>query len=508
MAREILERLGFSGFLLTSSMAGPLPAPDLAEFPPLGDKDSASNPVKGVKKPSWVAMAQSGSVLTEHVLQYGSEEGKNFVEVPDGVIENMVPLWEDLIEGKFMDTAPHVAKIHAIVNKIWPLGNQSIRIEVFEVDSTTVKFRIKDANIRARTLRRGMWNIANIPMVVSKWSPEEEEEVVEITTIPMWVVLKHVPRQMFSWKGLGFIASAVGKPTRLHPDTILCKSFEEAKVFIEVDVTKELPKSHHFRSKLGVEADVTFVYHWLPPKCNICTKWGHSGKTCGSKKIRLLKKTDGAMETVGEESNQEKPITEMTEASSVLAIVPEGDEETNSVGEAILTETVATSDVEKTVEVVGEKGDGGSKQKEVGKEREEVAEAQLNKLTDTDKGNWSNVSPTKQGRSTLKATKEDSITSSPSGFAVLENEQEESGTVSHTEEDSEEGGILEDQSRGDAEKHNNIEKSKQEIGDGQNARRVSTRHLKSTTRTASEVKSQSTSNLASTAGRKRTTKNL
>lgn len=47
-----------------------------------------------------------------------------------------------------------MAKIHAIVNKIWPLGNHLIRIEVFEVDSTTVKFRIKDANTCARILRR------------------------------------------------------------------------------------------------------------------------------------------------------------------------------------------------------------------------------------------------------------------------------------------------------------------------------------------------------------------
>lgn len=76
------------------------------------------------RKGDWVAMAQMGSVLKEHVLSYGSEEGKKFVEVPDEVFQNIVPLWDDLIEGKFLDTAPHVAKIHAIVNRIWPLGNQ------------------------------------------------------------------------------------------------------------------------------------------------------------------------------------------------------------------------------------------------------------------------------------------------------------------------------------------------------------------------------------------------
>lgn len=187
------------GFIITQPLAGPMAAPDLTEFPPLEGSVKESNEIQEVKKPSWVGVAQSSSTLLAHVLTYGSEEGKDFVEVSDGVIQDAVPLWNDLVEGKFMDTAPHVAKIHAIVNKIWPLGNQAIRFEVFEVDKTTVKFWIKDANTRARILRRGMWNIANIPMIVSKWSPEEEEEEeVEIKTIPMWVTIKNVPRRMFS----------------------------------------------------------------------------------------------------------------------------------------------------------------------------------------------------------------------------------------------------------------------------------------------------------------------
>lgn len=158
------------------------------------------------------------------------------------MIANFVPLWNDLLEGRFLEKTPHVARIHYIVNKIWPLGDKSIKMDVFEVFETTVKLRIKNADTRKRVLRRGMWKIANIPMVLSKWALEEEEaEFEEITTIPMWIIMKNVPHRMFSWKGLGFIASAVGKPKRLHPDTLLCNSFEETKVFVEANMTKELP---------------------------------------------------------------------------------------------------------------------------------------------------------------------------------------------------------------------------------------------------------------------------
>lgn len=95
------------------------------------------------------------------------------------MIEKSAPPWDDLLEGRFLDKAPHVARIHFIVNKIWPLGDKSIKIDVNVVNDRTMKFRIKDEATRKRVLKRGMWNIANIPLVLSKWSPEEEEEEPE-----------------------------------------------------------------------------------------------------------------------------------------------------------------------------------------------------------------------------------------------------------------------------------------------------------------------------------------
>lgn len=85
------------------------------------------------------------------------------------VVKDSVPLWEDFLTGKFLDAAPHVAKVHVIVNKIWTLGDKSIRIDAFPVKETTIKFRIRDSSVRARILRRGMWNIADIQILVSEW---------------------------------------------------------------------------------------------------------------------------------------------------------------------------------------------------------------------------------------------------------------------------------------------------------------------------------------------------
>lgn len=74
-----------------------------------------------------------------------------------------------------MNFKRHVAKIHVIVNKIWSLGDKSVKVDIFVVNDKMVKFRIRDSSTRSRVLRRGMWNIANIPMIVSKWSPIIED---------------------------------------------------------------------------------------------------------------------------------------------------------------------------------------------------------------------------------------------------------------------------------------------------------------------------------------------
>lgn len=68
-------------------------------------------------------------------------------------------------------------------------------------------------------------------MMVSKWTPIVEEAQPEIKIMPLWVTIKNVPNSMFSWKGLSFLASAVGELKRLHPKMETCKIFDEAKVF-------------------------------------------------------------------------------------------------------------------------------------------------------------------------------------------------------------------------------------------------------------------------------------
>lgn len=208
-----------------------------------------------------------------------------------------------------MDQAPHVAKVHMVLNKIWKYGDLAAKVEVYEVNETMMRFKVLNPKAREKIIRRGMWNIVGIPMIVSKWTPRSEEEKQEEDMIPMWINLTKVPLHMFSWEGLSLLASPVGFPVKLYPETLACTSFEVVKIFVKVDVTKVLPKEMSFTSR-GEEFTVEFDYPWLLSKCKHCDKWGHSEKVCAMGKKGKEKETapdlkDDNVRKDGEEHKEE-----------------------------------------------------------------------------------------------------------------------------------------------------------------------------------------------------------
>lgn len=107
---------------------------------------------------------------------------------------------------------------------------------------------------------------------------------------------------MYSWEGLSFITSAAGIPDHLHPETVACTNFDIAKVFVKVDLTKELPKKINYTIQ-GKEVEVYFNYPWLPPKCTTCGKWGHYATFCKVEQKEEVKKSEEA----GNENKEEVP---------------------------------------------------------------------------------------------------------------------------------------------------------------------------------------------------------
>lgn len=280
-------------------------------------------------------------ILTRQEFVVSEVNGEQRVVVPKEVFAGAKPLWEDFLIGKFLNaSAPHVGKIYMIVNKIWRLGDKSSLIDVFAVNDSTVKFRIRNEAMRARILNRGMWNIMSLPMMLSKWTPFAEEAQPAMKSIPLWVTLKNIPPSMFTDKGIEFLASAVGKPKKLHPKTEACVSFEEAQILVEADLTKKLPTEYHLTGEEEGELDVVveYLYPWLPPRCSNCKKWGHGNDTCLAE-VGGETRISSQCSSLGKRKDVE---TEKVDKSIISATVAEENENTTPTidGQIADTDTV------------------------------------------------------------------------------------------------------------------------------------------------------------------------
>lgn len=339
---------------------------------------------------SWVNVAQEQRSLKKYEVEITKTDGVDSVLVPDEVFHDPSPLWEDFLIGKFLEKAPHVGKVHAIVNKIW-VTDKSKMVEVYVLNATTMKFRIINPEMRKRILKRGMWNLAGVPAVMSKWVPFAEEVQPEQTSVPLWVHMRKVPMNMFSWKGLSFLSSPVGIPDRLHPETAQCVDFKVAKIFVKADLTKELPRVVTFKVQ-GKEARVEYSYPWLPTKCTRCGKWGHSVQTCAVK-----------------ENSRDENMSQ------------------NAVEEAVIQEKGVEVGEDHDVQAVDETCADQTENMEKENEVKKVLENE-----------WKTVSPGKVGRSAEKRGKyieqeHDSILSN-SRFSVLSLDEEDGEIVERMEE--------------------------------------------------------------------------
>lgn len=387
---------------------------------PPGKHKSETQDLPGKQK-SWVEVAKEQKELEKFDLQILTSEGKQSVTVPAEIVEEATPLWKDFLIARFLDTAPHVAKVHMILNKIWRFGGKVQKIDVYEMDSTSMRIRIPSEAIRGKVIRRGVWNIAGVPMVVSEWNPNPVEDEAKRKLTPLWVHLSNVPMSMYSWQGLSFISSAVGVPDKLHPETLACINFEVAKVCVKADLSKQLPRKINFTID-GKDTLVEFTYPGLPSKCNKCGKWGHSEIIC-----REQEKEEG--EIRGEETLQKKQdIGEVQVVDTESVVVDEVAEAVDTVDNV----AVIVDNVDVAVEdLVIEKRNVGFQKEEVndlgrnmeidgnqvGKEVNEIGSSSGDNLEGKVSDEWKRVLM----GSPRKTPQESGLGITPSRFAALSN---------------------------------------------------------------------------------------
>lgn len=182
-----------------------------------------------------------------------------------------------------------------------------------------------------------------------------------------------------------------------------CTNFEVAKVFVNVDVTKALPKHITF-TKNGKSFRVNYYYPWLPARCKYCEKWGHSEAVCAAKSKGKKRK-----EVTDSPSSKDSP---MRAASSVDVRKLEG---------TIIEKSGELSPGVRGLEIQKQSISDLTKEKGIMRSDSATVEGQ--------KSVWYMVSPGKMGRVVKASDQTEVVQISASKYSVLSVDVEEEGEI-------------------------------------------------------------------------------
>ena len=134
--------------------------------------------------------------------------------------------------------------------------------------------------------------------------------------LPIWVHLGNIPLELFSQKGISYIASALGNPLYMHKFTASQQRLAFARVCVEMDAAVEVPKSIEVEMKNDHKVSVSVTIPWMPIKCSYCHIFGHNGKDCSNKPIVVPAKVWKPKKVEGDGMEVAKERVEQMEGKS------------------------------------------------------------------------------------------------------------------------------------------------------------------------------------------------
>ncbi|KAF8104770.1 hypothetical protein N665_0168s0013 [Sinapis alba] len=280
---EAQETLAVSGEEVNTR----LPSGEKNSIGPSEPPASAATSDAAAVNPSQVHVAQNYASLLKvsaklEELGTPSEHvsGAPFVLIPDENIESAKEEFKDFIFARFHGEYPAMGRIIGVVNAIWAKAGP--RIYVHNIGDGCYLLRVTNLKAKEALLSRTCWNIAGFPMFVAPWSPDFAPEEAPITSAVVPVELRNVPYLLFNRESLSRLATAVGKPVSLAPETERKENFQVAKLYVRVDLTKQLPSKIISGFSSGRKVEISVSYPWLPVKFSKCGKYGHSSERCRS----------------------------------------------------------------------------------------------------------------------------------------------------------------------------------------------------------------------------------
>lgn len=204
-----------------------------------------------VKQRRWVNVVEGKEVwrnnlgrlfVSKNKLRYippMEEEGKLVVHVKLSSFVNVHKIFEKMVIEGFMGRRPPFLFVKEAVERVWRIKNG---FTMKPYGDRCFLFEFNSNEDRERVLETRCFHIASQLFVVKPWHLFVEMELEDMKTIPIWVIFKKFPMELWDEEGFSLVASVIGNP--LFTDRLVeeRKRTSYARICVEIDTNCKYPK--------------------------------------------------------------------------------------------------------------------------------------------------------------------------------------------------------------------------------------------------------------------------
>ncbi|XP_070002865.1 uncharacterized protein LOC142165884 [Nicotiana tabacum] len=215
-------------------------------------------------------MAAKGMYLI--IIPPTIQDGIKKVQLQQEVMEPENMKWQKAVILYVIGESPSIGAMERFKTSQWNFAAKPIVSYHNEGYFVILFSSIKDKN---EVLYSGPHTMGAKPLILKSWSADFNLYNEVLKTIPLWASFPNLPLNCWGRLTLSRIASSLGCPIYVDECTANTAIISYARVLIEMDISKELPKCIIVQDPSGKEFEQVVEYDWVPQYCKKCLMVGH-----------------------------------------------------------------------------------------------------------------------------------------------------------------------------------------------------------------------------------------
>ncbi|PKU68755.1 hypothetical protein MA16_Dca014225 [Dendrobium catenatum] len=230
----------------------------------------------GISHSKSFLQALAGSSSSFPDLRPSTFRGLPSLWVSDEEIRDLAVPFRFSLVGFFPSKRPPLDAIRKFFFNLKLNGEVSVTV----LDSTHILIKLSNDLDYCRVFCHRSYMVFNCFMKLTKWSPTLDIGV-ESPIIPIWISFPHLRPHFFAPRILFGLGELFGKPLKIDEATSVGSRPSNARVLVEIDITKTYTKQVWLGSEAqGYVQDV--IFDEFPHFCSVCKCLGHVSGKCKS----------------------------------------------------------------------------------------------------------------------------------------------------------------------------------------------------------------------------------